>query len=204
VNSHLEIEKKLLGLRLIDGKHSGVSIANLVTTVIDDYALTDKVFAITLDNASSNNTAMKSLRPFFSGYLGVPAPVVTDDDDDSFTPNDDDLCTMFLHQRCSCHVINLIVKAGLQHLKAYIDDFRTGITFLNASNQPSDNCSICNMGQQTLNRYSRVVYVATNLLTSSSQKLVKRWSFIEQHGHDLHTIKINIPISIYLHPSSMV
>jgi hypothetical protein len=135
VNSHLEIEKKLLGLRLIDGKHSGVSIANLVTTVIDDYALTDKVFAITLDNASSNNTAMKSLRPFFSGYLGVPAPVVIDDDDDSFTPNDDDLCTMFLHQRCSCHVINLIVKVGLQHLKAYIDDFRTAITFLNASNQ---------------------------------------------------------------------
>jgi hypothetical protein len=115
----------LLGLRLIDGKHSGVTIANLVATVIDDYALTDKVFAITLDNASSNNTAMKYLRPFLSGYLGVPAPVVTDDDDDSFTPNDDDLCTMFLHQRCSYHVINLIVKAGLKHLKAYIDDFRT-------------------------------------------------------------------------------
>ena len=133
VNSHWEIEKRLLGLRLIDGKHSGVSIANLVATVIDDYALTDKVFAITLDNASSNNTAMKYLRPFLSGYLGVPAPVVTDDD--SFTPTDDDLCTMFLHQRCSCHVINLIVKAGLQHLKAYIDDFRTAITFLNASNQ---------------------------------------------------------------------
>jgi hypothetical protein len=111
VNSHMEIEKRLLGLRLIDGKHSGVSIANLVATVIDDYALTDKVFAITLDNASSNNTAMKYLRPFLSGYLGVPAPVVTDDDDDAFTPNDDDLCTMLLHQRCSCHVINLIVKA---------------------------------------------------------------------------------------------
>jgi hypothetical protein len=122
----------LLGLRLIDGKHSGVSIANLDAIVIDDYAFTDKVFAITLDNASSNNTAMKYLRPFLSGYLGVPAPVVTDDDDDSFTPNDDDLCTMLLHQRCSCHVINLIVKVGLQHLKAYIDDFRTAITFLNA------------------------------------------------------------------------
>jgi hypothetical protein len=49
-----------------------------------------------------------------------------------------------------------------------------------------------------------VVYVATNLLTSSSENLVKRWSFIEQHGYDLHTIKTNIPISIYLHPSSMV
>ncbi|WVZ90950.1 hypothetical protein U9M48_037200 [Paspalum notatum var. saurae] len=71
-------------------------------------------------------------------YLGVPAPVVpeTPNDDDTHTPSDDDdLSTMFLHQRCCCHVINLGVKAGLDPLKAYIDGFRTAITFLNASNQ---------------------------------------------------------------------
>jgi hypothetical protein len=38
------IRKRLLALRLIDGKHYGVNIANLVATVIDDYGLTDKVF----------------------------------------------------------------------------------------------------------------------------------------------------------------
>ncbi|WVZ69805.1 hypothetical protein U9M48_018534 [Paspalum notatum var. saurae] len=138
VNSKWEPEKRLLGLRLIDGKHSGGNIANLVATVIDDYALTDKVFAITLDNASLNNTAMKYLRPFLSGYLGVPAPVVleTPNDDDTHTPSDDDdLSTTFLHQCCCCLVINLGVKACLDPLKAYIDDFRTAITFLNASNQ---------------------------------------------------------------------
>jgi hypothetical protein len=52
--------------------HSGVNIANLVATVIDEYSLTEKVFAITVDNASSNNVAMKFLRPFLCGYLGVP------------------------------------------------------------------------------------------------------------------------------------
>ncbi|WVZ50505.1 hypothetical protein U9M48_001751, partial [Paspalum notatum var. saurae] len=135
VNSKWELEKRLLGLRLMDGKHSGVNIANLVATVIDDYALTDKVFAITLDNASSNNTAMKYLRPFLSGYLGVPASVVLEIPNDDDTPSDDDLSSMFLHQRCCCHVINLGVKAGLDPLKAYIDDFKTAITLLNASNQ---------------------------------------------------------------------
>lgn len=136
VNSKWELEKRLLGLRLIDGKHSGVNIANLVANVIDDYDLTNKVFAITLDNASSNNTAMKHLRPFLSGYLGVPAPAVPDNElDNDDAPSDDDLSTMFLHQRCSCHVINLVVKAGLNPLKPYLDDFRTAITFLNASNQ---------------------------------------------------------------------
>ncbi|KAJ1291630.1 hypothetical protein BS78_02G330100 [Paspalum vaginatum] len=136
VNSKWELEKMLLGLRLIDVKHTSVNIANLVATVIDEYALTDKVFAITLDNASSNNTAMKHLRPFLSSYLGVPAPVVTDDDNCTLNDDDDnDLSTMFLHQRCLCHIINLVVKAGLEPLKPYIDDFRTAIAFLNASNQ---------------------------------------------------------------------
>jgi hypothetical protein len=122
----------LLALRLIDGKHSGVNIANLVDAVIDDYALTDKVFAITLDNASSNNDAIKYLRPFLTGYLGVRVPTLHDSNLDA--PNDD-LSTMFLHQRRSCHVINLVLKAGLDPIRTYLDDFRIAITFLNASNQ---------------------------------------------------------------------
>jgi hypothetical protein len=100
VNSKWELEKRLLALRLIDGKHSDVNIANLVATVIDEYSLTEKVFAITLDNASSNNVAMEFLRPFLCGYLGVPVP-----------------------------------DSSLGDFRTYLDDFRTAITFLNASNQ---------------------------------------------------------------------
>jgi hypothetical protein len=40
-----------------------------------------------------------------------------------------------LHQRCACHIINLIIKSGLKRMKPYLNDFRTAITFLNASNQ---------------------------------------------------------------------
>jgi hypothetical protein len=40
-----------------------------------------------------------------------------------------------LHQRCACHIINLIVKSALKRLKTYLEDFRTAISFLNASNQ---------------------------------------------------------------------
>jgi hypothetical protein len=121
----------LLALRLIDGKNSSVSIANLVATMIDDYGLTEKVFAIILDNASSDNVAMKFLRPYLCGYIGVPVPGSSLDTDAS----NDDLSTMFLLQRCWCHVINLVVQAGLDLIKTYLDDFRTAIIFLNAFNQ---------------------------------------------------------------------
>jgi hypothetical protein len=56
---------------------------------------------------------MDILRPKLSGYVGP----------------------LLLHQRCACHIINLIVKSALKRLKTYLEDFRTAISFLNASNQ---------------------------------------------------------------------
>ena len=56
---------------------------------------------------------MTILTPKISGYIG----------------------TIFLHQRCACHLINLIVKSGLKRLSTYLDAFRIAISFLNSSNQ---------------------------------------------------------------------
>jgi hypothetical protein len=49
--------------------------------------------------------------------------------------NEYDLSDIFMHQRCGCHIINLIVKSCLKRLQPYLEDFRTAITFLNALNQ---------------------------------------------------------------------
>src|SRR6266511_4292516 len=95
------LKKMLIGLRLIDVSHSGSNIAKRVGMVLDEWSLTDKIFSFTLDNASSNASAMTFLTPKFSGYVG----------------------SVFLHQRCACHIINLIVKSGLKHLKTYIEAF---------------------------------------------------------------------------------
>jgi hypothetical protein len=69
-------------------------------------------FSVALDNASTNSKAMERLSPSLSGYVG----------------------TLFMHQRCVCHIINPIVKCGLKRLQPYLDSFRTTIVFLNASN----------------------------------------------------------------------
>jgi hypothetical protein len=71
----------------------------------------DKIFAVTLDNTSSNAKAMETLTPMFAGYLGSdPAPTPSD-------PNKRKYC--LVHQRCACHIINLIVKFELKRLKPY-------------------------------------------------------------------------------------
>jgi len=98
--------KKVIGLRLIEVKHTGENIAEKVACVIEEFGLLDKVFSVTLDNASSNAKAMETLTPMFAGYLGSePAP----------TPSDPNKVKYHLvHQRCACHIINLIVKSGLK------------------------------------------------------------------------------------------
>jgi hypothetical protein len=67
---------------------------------------------------------MYCLKPLFSSYLGSLTDV-----------EEDELSFILLHQRRACHIINLIVKLGLKRVKHYLEDFRNGINFLNASNQ---------------------------------------------------------------------
>jgi len=133
INSDWQLEKRVLGLRLIDCSHNGQNIADLVASVLVDYGLTGKVFAVTLDNASSNVSAMQKLRPVLSKYLGIEVVVnASSNDSDDL---DNAVNCMFLHQRCACHIINLIVKEALTALKPLIEKFRIAISFLNSSNQ---------------------------------------------------------------------
>jgi hypothetical protein len=109
VTTNWELEKSIIGFRLIDCSHSRVNIAKKISLVLAEYDLTSKVLSVTLNNAS----AMDHLTPSLSSYVG----------------------STLLHQHCACHIINLIVKSGLKCLKIDLDDFRTTISFLNSSSQ---------------------------------------------------------------------
>jgi hypothetical protein len=87
VTADWELEKRIIGFRLIDCSHSGVNIAERISLVLSEYDLITKVLSVTIDNAS----AMDYLTPSLSSYVG----------------------STLLHQRCACHIINLILKSGL-------------------------------------------------------------------------------------------
>jgi hypothetical protein len=92
---------------LIEVKHASENIAEKVACVVQEFGLLDKIFFVTLDNASFNAKAME------------PAP-------DPLDPNK--VKYNLMHQRCACHIINLIVKSGLKRFKP------SAINFLNSSN----------------------------------------------------------------------
>jgi hypothetical protein len=109
ITTNWELEKMIIIFRLIDCSHYGINIVERISLVLVEYDLTSKVLFVTLDIAY----AMDHLTPSLSSYIGPT----------------------LLYRHCACHIINLIVKSGLKHLKIYLEDFRIVISFLNSSNQ---------------------------------------------------------------------
>jgi hypothetical protein len=70
VNTPWELEKRIIGLRLIDASHSGENISERIFEVLKDYGLHDKTFSITLGNASANTSAMVRLTHVLNAYVG--------------------------------------------------------------------------------------------------------------------------------------
>ena len=104
------MQKRIIGFRLLDVAHTGANICERILNVLIDYDLGNRIIAITLDNASVNNVAIETIRPLITGYHDV-----------------------LLHQRCACHIINLIVKSGLDVVQESIHRIRQGILYLNAN-----------------------------------------------------------------------
>jgi hypothetical protein len=118
VTDDWELEKRIVGMRLIDYSHSGVNIAERMLQVISEYNMNFKVFSITLDDASTNASAMIELTPNLVPYVTGFA-----------------IASGLLHQRCAWHIINLIVNSRLKRIKEKLEDFHKAISWLNSSNQ---------------------------------------------------------------------
>ena len=75
--------------------------------VLVNFELQKYVIALMLDNTSANNVAIEIMRPQLSGY------------------NEE-----LFHIRCGCHIVNLIVKDGLELIQAPINKTRSTIVYI--------------------------------------------------------------------------
>ncbi|CAG8724028.1 5206_t:CDS:2 [Dentiscutata erythropus] len=82
---------------LLPYSHTGANIRNCIKTVTDDYLITTKLQTITLDNASSNDVAIRELI-------------------NSASQNLINIKKELFHNRCLAHILNLIVKDGLKEI----------------------------------------------------------------------------------------
>ena len=80
---------------------NGESIGKLVEHYLHSWGL-EKVFTVTVDNASANDTAINVIKRRVNGWAGA----ILEGD--------------FMHQRCVAHILNLIVTKGLKELHSSV------------------------------------------------------------------------------------
>jgi hypothetical protein len=104
------LHKRVIDFRVMYDSHTGTAIANHILEVVNDFNIRNKILSITLDNASSNTNVIESLTPHLQSYIDC----------------------YVVHQRCVCHIINLVVQDGITVVSKYLDNVRAVVVNVNA------------------------------------------------------------------------
>ncbi|CAM8880169.1 unnamed protein product [Rhodiola kirilowii] len=108
------LNKRILSFKMIEYPHSGEILAQHINEELIAWHIQHKVFSITLDNAS-NNDSLVNLLP---EYLMLA-----------------DVSKQLFHIRCCAHILNLIVQDGLSTLSAPIEKITAIVRSMNSRNK---------------------------------------------------------------------
>ena len=108
IDAKFRFHDSLLAFHPLEGAHTGENLAKYVIDILVDFDLCEKLFCITNDNASNNNTMISKL--FDEIYIRTS---VQHDEQNQ-------------HISCLAHVINLVVGAFLKNLMVLADGEEKG------------------------------------------------------------------------------
>ncbi|KAK3146444.1 hypothetical protein QOZ80_3BG0266230 [Eleusine coracana subsp. coracana] len=109
------LHKLIIKFASVETPHDGPNLFNAMLTTLQAWNIEKKVLFITLDNATTNDSFVESLR---KNLLGK-----------SLLLHNGKL----LHYRCAAHVLNLIAQEGFKFLKGAIDNIRESVKYIKSS-----------------------------------------------------------------------
>ncbi|WOK99873.1 hypothetical protein Cni_G08585 [Canna indica] len=95
--------------------HSGIELNNKINSLLTEWAIEGKLFSVTLDNASANDTCVSLLR----SHLSMKNALLAKGE--------------FFHQRCCAHIVNLIVQDGLKEIIVAVEKVRESVKYVKGS-----------------------------------------------------------------------
>lgn len=104
IDNDWKLNKKILNFCPISS-HKGESIGMVIEKCLLNWGI-DKLFTVTVDNASSNDVAIGYLRKKFNPRGGLVQN------------------GKYLHMRCMAHIVNLIVVEGLKEMNKSVERVR--------------------------------------------------------------------------------
>ncbi|KAK9902314.1 hypothetical protein M0R45_001735 [Rubus argutus] len=118
MDSNWTLHKRIINFCTITS-HKGDAIGRVVDQCLRSWEIT-KVFTITMDNASANDVAVT----YMKRRLNTCKTLMFGGE--------------FLHLRCACHIINLIVKDGIKELEDGIAAIWNCVKYIRSSSQRLD------------------------------------------------------------------
>ncbi|KAL5845422.1 hypothetical protein ACOSQ4_011380 [Xanthoceras sorbifolium] len=152
----------------------GDTIGKCIKKVLIDWGI-DKVFTITVDNASSNITTILYIKRNFNNWKGDG--VILDG--------------KYLHLRCCAHIVNLIVNDGLKEMNDSVIAIRNAVKFVKSSPSRFDKFKKCVEHEKIHDKWFVVLDVCTRwnstyLMLVSALKFVKAFEWMEEEDRHYH------------------
>lgn len=113
VDDEWRLQKRIINFCPISA-HRGESIGQAIEKCLRDWGI-ERVFTITVDNASANSVAIEYLRKKLN-HRNVSVAN-----------------GRFIHMRCVAHILNLIVQYGIKDASVSVDRVRGAVRYIRAS-----------------------------------------------------------------------
>ncbi|KAJ3708749.1 hypothetical protein LUZ61_012454 [Rhynchospora tenuis] len=113
IDKGFHFQKRILAFKKIPYPHTGEAVADLVEKIWNDWKLDGKIFAITLDNSSVNDLAVRYLESRLSEKMFFGAS--------------------HMHMRCSAHILNLIAQEGMKIIHKALEKIRDLLRHIGSS-----------------------------------------------------------------------
>lgn len=115
VDRDWKLKNKILVFCALPPPHTGFQLAMKILDEMKEWGIDKKVFSVTLDNATNND----SMQYILKSQLVLRNDLVCGGE--------------FFHVRCSAHILNLIVQDGLKVIGSSLHKIRESIKFVTAS-----------------------------------------------------------------------
>ncbi|KAL0002097.1 hypothetical protein SO802_015878 [Lithocarpus litseifolius] len=115
IDANWVLQKRVLNFCHMPPPHNGVSLFEKVYKLLSMWGIENKIFCVTLDNASSNDVSIDMLR---TQLINKKALVCNGE---------------FFHLRCCAHILNLVVQDGLKEIDIVVQKIRESIKYVRGS-----------------------------------------------------------------------
>lgn len=129
IDDDWRLDNKILEFCEMKSPHTGDLIATKIFESLKEWGLEKKIFSITLDNATNNNSMVRILAGKLQMTSGSGGGLLCDG--------------KYIHVRCCAHILNLIVKNGLELANSLLHNIRESVRYVKASPQRKEAFAAC-------------------------------------------------------------